>query len=53
MAGFLPHRREHPVYRLYDKQKVTHGGNMEFSGGVFKTKEAAKEHAAALNREDS
>lgn len=41
------------VYRLYDKQKVMHGGNMEFSGGVFKTKEAAKEHAAALNREDS
>lgn len=41
------------VYRLYDKQKIMHGGNMEFSGGIFETKAAAEEHAAALNKEDS
>ena len=40
------------VYRLYDKQKVMHGGNMEFSGGVFEIKAAAEELAALLNKEE-
>lgn len=40
------------VYRLRDKQKVMHTGNMEFSGGIFETKAAAEELAALLNREE-
>ncbi|HIW37090.1 MAG TPA: hypothetical protein IAA30_08940 [Candidatus Treponema faecavium] len=40
------------VYRLIDTQKVMHGGNMEFSGGVFETKAAAEELAALLNKEE-
>ena len=40
------------VYRLYDRRKVMHSGNMEFSGIVFETEKAAKEYAKQLNKQD-
>ena len=37
------------VYRNRDKDSVDHEGNREYSGGVFKSRQAAEDFAFMLN----
>ena len=51
MSNLVNGKKVYQVYRLYDRQKVMQSGNMEISGCVFQTKEAAKQEAERLNKE--
>ncbi|MBQ7757032.1 MAG: hypothetical protein IJ031_05970 [Oscillospiraceae bacterium] len=51
-SQYIDGKRFFQVFRLIDEKALHHSGNRECRGGLFESKDEAREYAEKLNKEE-